>query len=250
MSKARNMCYRYSVPGPDAVKKTFQVKLKTKFQRMYHTGAFDHPKLPVITNFEPDQVDLFHWGLIPFWVKDQKTADQIRERTANARCETIFEKPSFRHLAGKNHCLVIADGFFEWRWYKGKNYPYYIQIKNKETFAMAGLWDKWTNKSTGEDIYSYTIITTDANPLMAMIHNKKKRMPVILNKDEYDQWLNKDIKKDQALSLLDAYDQNEMEAYTISKLITAKGMNPNVPEVIKSFHYNNLEPLSNQKSLF
>ena len=135
------MYNRYSVPGPDAVKKTFQVKLKTSFKRMYHTGAFDHPKLPVITNENPGQVDLFQWGLIPFWVKDQKTANQIRERTANARCETIYEKPSFRHLAGKKHCLVIADGFYEWRWYNGKNYPYFIRLKNHEPFGMAGLWE-------------------------------------------------------------------------------------------------------------
>lgn len=244
------MCYRYSVPGPDAVKKTFQVKLKTSFKRMYHTGAFDHPKLPVITNEDPGQVDLFQWGLIPFWVKDQNTANQIRERTANARCETIYEKPSFRNLAGKKHCLVIADGFYEWRWYNGKNYPYFIRLKNHEPFGMAGLWDCWENKTSGEQIYSYSIITTDANPLMAMIHNKKKRMPVILNKDEYQQWLNKEITKEQAMSLLKAYDQNDMEAYTISKLITAKGQNPNVPAVIKPFQYNTLEPLPSQKSLF
>ena len=244
------MCYRYSVPGPDAVKKTFQVKIKTSFERLYHTGAFDNPKLPVITNVDPEQVDLFYWGLIPFWVKDEKTADQIRERTANARCETIFEKPSFRHLAGKNHCLVIADGFFEWRWFKGVNYPYYIHLKNHEPFAMAGLWDTWTNKSTGEEIFSYTIITTDANPLMAMIHNKKKRMPVILDSSEYKQWLRPNITKDETMNLLDAFDQNKMEAYTISKLITAKGQNPNVPEVINPFQYNTLDPLSSQRSLF
>lgn len=244
------MCYRYSVPGPDAVKKTFQVKLKSSFERMYHTGAFDNPKLPVITNENPEQIDLFHWGLIPFWVKDQNTANQIRERTVNARCETIFEKPSFRHLAGKKHCLVIADGFFEWRWYNGKNYPYYINLKNHEPFAMAGLWDCWENKITGEQIYTYTIITTDANPLMAMIHNKKKRMPVILNKDEYQQWINKEITKEETLNLLRAYDQNEMEAYTISKLITAKEQNPNVPEVLKPYQYNTLEPLPSQSSLF
>ncbi|UCB59282.1 MAG: SOS response-associated peptidase [Thermoplasmatales archaeon] len=244
------MCYRYSVPGPDAVKKTFQVKLGTSFERHYHVGAFDKPKLPVITNIKPEQVDLFYWGLIPFWVKDEKTANDISDRTANARCETIFEKPSFRHLAGKKHCLVIADGFFEWRWYNGINYPYYIRLKNHEPFAMAGLWDIWTNKATGEEIPSYTIITTDANPLMAMIHNKKKRMPVILKKQDYPHWIASDITKDQTMEVLQAYDQNKMEAYTISKLITAKDQNTNVPQVLEPFQYNTLEPLPSQKSLF
>ena len=244
------MCYRYSVPGPDAVKDTFQVKIGTKFGKRYHVGAFDNVKLPVITNENPKQVELFNWGLVPFWVKDEKTAKDISERTVNARSETIFEKPAFRSSAGKKHCLVVADGFFEWRYFNGINYPYYIKLKNQEAFAMAGLWDCWTNKNTDEKIYSYTIITTEANSLMAKIHNKKKRMPVILEREDEMKWISNEINKTTAKNILKPYNENKMEAYTISKLITAKGQNPNVPEVIKPFKYNNLEPLPNQSSLF
>ena len=159
------MCYRYSVPGPDILEKKFQAKLKVKFERKYHAGGFDFPKLPVITNEDPDLINLFHWGLIPFWVKDEKTANDIRQRTANARGESIYEKPSFRHAADKRHCLVLADGFFEWRYFMGKNYPYYIHLKNRESFAIAGLWDIWKNPENDEKIYTYTIITTEAKPL-------------------------------------------------------------------------------------
>jgi len=244
------MCYRYSVPGPDAVKKTFNVKIKKKFKKRYHAGAFDHPKLPVISDEEPDQVDLYSWGLIPFWVKNKDDANKIREKTANARCETIFEKPSFRHLAGRKHCLVISDGFFEWRLYDGKNYPYYIHLKNNEPFAIAGLWDKWKDKSTDEEIYSYTIITTDANPLMAKIHNKKKRMPAIITEKYYDKWLSRNISKDETINILKPFDQEKMDYYTISKLITSKDTNPDVPSVIKPFNYKTLDPISKQKKLF
>jgi len=244
------MCYRYSVPGPDIVKKTFQVKIGANFEKRYHVGAFENVKLPVITNENPKQVDLFNWGLIPFWIKDEKAANEIKERTVNARSETIFEKPSFRNSAGSKHCLVIADGFFEWRYYQGKNYPYYIKLKNREVFAIAGLWDCWDNKTAGEKVYSFVIITTEANPLMAKIHNKKKRMPAILSKDDEEKWISKIITKQESMDLLKPYDEKEMEAYTISKLITAKDENPNVPEVLKPFQYNNLEPLSSQKSLF
>jgi len=244
------MCYRYSVPGPDVVKETFQVKLKTKFERRYHVGAFENIKLPVIINENPKQVKLFNWGLIPFWVKDEKTATDIKQRTVNARSETIFEKPAFRGSAGRKHCLVIADGFFEWRYYQGKNYPYYIRLKEREAFAMAGLWDCWNNKTTGEQVYSYTIITTEANPLMAKIHNKKKRMPAILNKEDEEIWSSPNIDKETTINLLKPFNEEEMDAYTISKLITAKGEDPNVPAVLKPFQYNNLEPLSNQSSLF
>lgn len=244
------MCYRYSVPGPDVVKKTFQIKLGNNFEKRYHVGAFENVKLPVISNENPKQVELFNWGLIPFWVKDEKTANDIKERTVNARSETIFEKPAFRSSAGKKHCLVIADGFFEWRYFQGKNYPYYIKLKNREAFSIAGLWDCWDNKTTGEQIYSYTIITTEANPLMAKIHNKKKRMPAILKKDDEQKWISTSISKEETLNLLKPFDETEMDAYTISKLITAKGEDPNVPAVIKPFQYNNLEPLDSQRSLF
>ncbi|MCK4902002.1 MAG: SOS response-associated peptidase [Thermoplasmatales archaeon] len=244
------MCYRYSVPGPDVVKKTFQVKIGTNFERRYHAGAFENIKLPVITNENPKQVDLFNWGLIPFWVKDEKTANDIKQRTVNARSETIFEKPAFRNSAGKKHCLVIADGFFEWRWFQGKNYPYYIKLKDREAFAIAGLWDCWSNKTTGKQVYSYSIITTEANPLMAKIHNKKKRMPAILNKEDEQKWISNTINKEELMNLLKPFNEIEMEAYTISKLITAKGVDPNVPGVLKPFQYNNLEPLPTQRSLF
>ncbi len=244
------MCYRYSVPGPDIVKKTFQVKIGANFERRYHVGAFENVKLPVITNENPKQVDLFNWGLIPFWIKDEKTANELKERTVNARSETIFEKPAFRSSAGNKHCLVIADGFFEWRYYQGRNYPYYIKLKNREVFTMAGLWDCWLNKTAGEKVYSFVIITTEANPLMAKIHNKKKRMPAILSKNDEQKWISKIITKEETMELLKPFNEKEMEAYTISKLITAKGEDPNVPQVLKPFQYNNLEPLSSQKSLF
>lgn len=244
------MCYRYSVPGPDAVIKTYQVELQNSFQRRYHVGAFENIKLPVITNKEPDQVQLFKWGLIPFWVKDEKTASAFQDRTVNARSETIFEKPAFRSAAGKQHCLVIADGFFEWRYYHGKNYPYYIKLRDREIFSIAGLWDRWINKESGEEVYSYTIITTEANPLMALIHNKKKRMPAILEKKDEKKWISATLSKDETMRLLQPYDDNSMMAYTISKMITAKDRDVNVPQLLEPFHYPTLEPLSSQKSLF
>jgi len=244
------MCYRYSVPGPEIVKKTYQVKLGQNFQRRYHVGAFENIKLPVITNKNPDQVQLFKWGLIPFWVKDEKTANEFKDKTVNARCETIFEKPAFRSSAGKKHCLVIADGFFEWRYYKGKNYPYYISLKDREVFSIAGLWDSWVNKDTDEEVYSYTIITTEANPLMAMIHNKKKRMPAILEKKYEKKWISETLTREETMGLLKPFNESKMTAYTISKMITTKDIDVNVPEVLEPFQYNALEPLPTQKSLF
>jgi len=246
------MCYRYSVPGPDPLVKRFSASFPTtsSFTRQYHASSFDLPKLPVITNEQPKQIQLFIWGLIPFWVKDQKTAEEARLKIMNARAESLFEKPSFRDAAEKKRCLVLADGFFEWQEVNGKNYPYYIRLKSHEPFAMAGLWDTWKNKETEEELQTYTVITTKANPLMEKIHNKKKRMPVILPKDHEQEWITPSLEKQHAEALLVPFDEDIMEAFTISRLITTRNRNPNVPEVLQPFTYPELQTKTGQKNLF
>lgn len=240
------MCYRYSVPGPDSLVKRFSAVFleEVSFTRRYHASSFDLPKLPIITNQQPTQIQLFSWGLIPFWVKDQTTAEAVRLRTMNARAESIFEKPSFRQAAEQRHCLVLADGFFEWQEVEGRNYPYYIRLKSREPFAMAGLWDRWKNPSTSEVLETYTVITTKANPMMEQIHNKKKRMPVILPKNREREWLDFSLNKNASEPLLVPYDESLMEAYAISRLITSRQQDPNVPEVIEPFRYPELQKKS------
>lgn len=155
------------------------------FQPTIYNG-FQFPQTPVITDKQPNTIQLFNWGLIPFWAKD----DSIKKNTLNARIETIHEKPSFRN-AVNNRCLILADGFYEWQWIddKGKQkQKYLITLSNDELFAFAGLWSEWTDKQTGEMLNTYTILTTDANHLMAEIHNTKKRMPVIVANE--NDWLN------------------------------------------------------------
>jgi putative SOS response-associated peptidase YedK len=220
------------------------------FKRQYHASGFDLPKLPVITNDQPTQIQLFTWGLIPFWVKNKKTAEEVRLKTMNARAESIFEKPSFRHAAEQNHCLILADGFFEWQEYEGKNYPYYIRLQNHEPFAMAGLWDTWKDPETAEVLQTYSVITTKANPLMEQIHNKKKRMPVILPKDHERDWIDPSVNKQAAEAMLVPYDEKLMEAFTISRLITSRQRNPNVPAVSQPFTYPELQTKTGQKNLF
>ena len=124
---------------------------------------------------------------MPKWAKDKK----FQANTLNARLETLSEKPSFRNVLG-NRCLVPAEGFVEWQWQdpKGKEkVKYLIEINESPIFTFAGLWSEWVNENTGEIIPTYTIITTEANELMAKIHNTKKRMPVILHPDFEKNWL-------------------------------------------------------------
>jgi len=128
-----------------------------------------------------------NWGLIPFWAKD----DTIKKMTLNSRIETAASKPAFRNSV-KNRCLIIADAFYEWQWLdaKGKEkQKYIIKPKDQEIFGFAGFYSEWQNPQNGENIISYTIATTEANELMEEIHNNKKRMPIILKKEDRNEWL-------------------------------------------------------------
>ena len=156
------------------------------FQPAIYNG-FLFPKTPVITNKSTDTIQLFNWGLIPHWAKD----DSIKKYTLNAKIETIHKKPSFRNVV-KKRCLILVDGFYEWKWLdeKGKNkQKYLITLPDNDAFSIGGLYSEWVDKTTGEVIHTYTILTTEANALMSEIHNTKKRMPVILNKEIEQKWL-------------------------------------------------------------
>lgn len=207
---------------------------------LFYVNGFSFPKHPVILDEDRSHIQMVKWGLVPNWVKDLNTADKLQSHTLNARAETIYDKPSFKQSASKKHCLVLVDGFFEWRQFKGKKYPYHIHLKSKEPFALAGLWDEWIEEESGEIHKTFSIITCEANELLAFIHNTKKRMPVILTKENEEKWL-ESYDKTKTENLLIPYAKNDLEAHTVSKLITARGVNRNVPEVMKNFDYPELE---------
>jgi putative SOS response-associated peptidase YedK len=150
-------------------------------------NGFQFPRTPVICNEKPDEIHLFQWGLIPSWARDAS----IKKSTLNARIETLNEKPAFKNCAN-NRCLILCDGFYEWKWLdlKGKvKQKYLITLPQDEAFAFAGIWSEWVDKSSGEIIHSYSILTTEAEGLMREIHNSKNRMPIILAKATETEWL-------------------------------------------------------------
>ena len=218
------MCGRYSVL-PKAKGNSRAAKLLAKSLKEAHYNAAPTQSLPVITNEQPDAVQFFSWGLQPFWAKDAKSV----KRSINARAETLAEKPFFRKLLETKRCLVPADGFFEWQVTDHGKVPYRVLLKDEQTFSFAGLWDEWVDKSTGEVLHTYAIITTDANELVKPIHD---RMPVILSPDEEELWLDAHESQEELLSLLHPYDPDKMKAYPVSPLVNA-AVN-NVPEVLNS----------------
>ena len=192
------MCYNIKIENSlKNIEKRFSAKYvgKEEFNSQKYINGFSLPQIPVITNEKPNEIQLLYWGLIPHWIKNYNEAQQIRSKTLNARSETITEKPSYKNLINKNHCLVIADGFYEWRLEENKKKRYLIQKDGKKLFAFAGIWDSWKNKDNGEVINSFSIITQKANDFMSYIHNVKRRQPVILSKSDEKEW--KEIKNYQ-----------------------------------------------------
>lgn len=179
----------------------------------YHVNAFNFPKYPIIT--QSDEVQVFNWGLIPFWTKNEKSADEIKRMTLNARADTIFEKPSFREPIMKKRCIVPSTGYFEWRHEGTKKIPYFIYLKDEPIFSMAGIYDRWLDKETGEERDTFSIITTDTNPLTDYIHNTKHRMPAILSKEDEERWLDTSLSKTEIEALLKPYEVDKMDAYVI-----------------------------------
>jgi putative SOS response-associated peptidase YedK len=170
-----------------------RVKYPQQLEQIEKSSGFAFPLVPVVTNKEMDSIHLYHWGLIPHWAKDK----ELRKNTLNARIETIGEKPSFRFYV-KNRCLVLIDGFYEYQWQdtKGKvKKPFLMTMPDGEPFALGGLFSHWTDKTSGDMLSTFTILTMDANEQMAEIHNTKKRMPLILRRDTEMDWLEGKIEK-------------------------------------------------------
>lgn len=155
------------------------------------------------------------WGLIPSWAKEEKIGSSL----INARAETVAEKPSFRTAFKRRRCLVLADGYYEWKAGTPKQ-PHFIHMADDRPFALAALWESWRGPKEAplaEPLETCTLITTTANELTAKVHD---RMPVILPPEEYDYWLDPAFEgTDKLLSLLKPYPSDEMALYPVSTYV-------------------------------
>jgi len=208
------MCGRFTLTvDPAELQDTFSnYTFPSKFAPRFNIA----PSQPIlaIPNDGLNKADFFIWGLIPMWAKDPI----IGNRLINARGETIAEKPSFRGSFKHKRCLILADGFYEWKSTAGKKTktPYFIHMKDRTPFAFAGLWDAWES-SDGSSIKTCTIITTEPNKLMESLHN---RMPVILHPRDYGKWLDASPQTpENLLPLIKPYPADDMSAYPVSMLV-------------------------------
>lgn len=206
-----------------------------RFQPSYYYHAFSFPELPAICSGSPGRISMLKWGLIPGWVRSAEDAKAIRIKTFNARAESVDTKPSYSASFMSKRCLIPVKGFFEWQHAGKEKIPWYIYHSDNQILSLAGLYSEWTGTLTGETITTFTIITTAANDLMEVIHNSKKRMPVILQASEEKKWINMLLSPAEAHDLLKPCPSDTLKAHTVSNLVNARYADKNRPEVIEEF---------------
>lgn len=177
------MCGRFTLKAsPEELQSAFELsEIPADFRPRYNIAPTQ--EAAVIANREQPTPGLerFRWGLIPAWARDRTIANRL----INARAETAAEKPSFRGALRRRRCLVLADGFYEWRSAAGARTPVWFHLEGEVPFAMAGLWERWQDPD-GPSVHTFVILTTEANAAVAPVHH---RMPVILDARHWDQWL-------------------------------------------------------------
>jgi len=236
------MCYHKSLTNSidylsDYYSASYSDVMAEIYTPHYHENGFDFQTSPIITAERKNELLPYNWGLIPWWTKSLNDGLRLRVQTLNCISEEMYDKPSFRDAAVENkRCLIPCSGFFEWRWLdeKGKSkVPYYLSIPNQPLFSIAGLYSRWKDRTTDQELFTYTVLTTKANQLMEKVHNSKKRMPVIIPRQYEQDWLNPSLTKDDVIALCQPFDTSMMEGHTISKLITSKTEETDVPKVME-----------------
>lgn len=211
------MCGRYSLTSDiERIEERFVCNTSALSYVPRYNIAPTQPVLALINTEDNTErrAGFLRWGLIPSWAKDPSVGNKM----INARSETVAEKPSFKRALRRRRCLILADGFYEWKKHGKTKTPMYIGLASREPFAFAGLWEKWLAES-GETIHSCTIITTTPNSLMDGIH---QRMPVILPREAESVWLDRTIDSPESLlPLLAPYPAEGMDAYAVSGLVNS-----------------------------
>ena len=177
------MCGRFAFYSPsEATAALFGANTSTEVVPRYNIAPTQFVAAVRRDEQEAPELAMLRWGLVPFWAKDPS----IGNRMINARSETVAEKPSFRNAYKKRRCLILADGFYEWRKEGDGKTPYYISLADESPFAFAGIWENWNSKESDESLQSAAIITAAASNFMAQLH---QRMPVVVRPEQADRWL-------------------------------------------------------------
>ncbi|NJI75848.1 SOS response-associated peptidase [Sphingobacterium kitahiroshimense] len=225
------MCYHVSTPDITYLKKARPEKeVIFEGSEIYHVSGFARPYLPVTLNNQNDKIVQARWKLIPFWVKTEDDAKKYAN-TLNADSGTIFEKASYKNYIMKNRGLLYVNGFYEPHKVAGQKDTenYYIYTPSKEIFTLGIVFSDFKDYETGDTYPTFSIITTEANPLLAEIHNEKKRMPLIISQQDEDAWLNATNKED-IIKMMKPYG-GELGSHQVVRVTDPKLTDTNHPEI-------------------
>ncbi len=231
---------------------------------VYHTSAFDHWPIPVVTSDRTRGFQFFHWGLIPGFVRDSHQYEtKYTSRYLNARIESLFDETQYNEKFKKNfdnpfyssalkrRCVIVADGYYDWHWQGKTSYNFHIQLKSEEPMLLAGIWRTWKSKNEELQRDTVAIVTTDANPLCQKVHNRPKasegpRQLAILDDESAESWLNGSDNPDdieELKSSIKVYPEEKMKAYPVKKLFIQEGRSRiplNDKDCIKEVNYPEL----------
>ncbi len=208
------MCGRYAFYSPhESVVRLFGVTDTADIEPRYNIAPTQYVAAVRQDAAAARHLGMLYWGLVPSWAREKS----IGARMINARGETLAEKPSFRSAYRRRRCLIPANGYYEWRRTESGKQPYYISLDSGEPFAMAGLWERWRDPDNGEPLESCTIITTSAAGSISQLHD---RMPVILPRASYDEWLDPANEQTSRLErLIVPFASEELAAHPVSRRV-------------------------------
>jgi putative SOS response-associated peptidase YedK len=222
------MCGRFTITlDPGEIQELLDLGSFVHIHQPRYNVAPSQP-IPIVKDLESKSVELYRWGLVPFWADDP----EIGYKMINARSETAHEKPSFRAAFKHRRCLILADGFFEWHAKeKGRSKtPYLFKLKNNYPFTFAGLYEHWPIPSGGE-LHTCTILTCPPNALVSDYHN---RMPVMLGEDTRWSWIDPQAKQSDLQDLLVPYPADEMKCFAVSRAVNSpKNDRPEILEPVE-----------------
>lgn len=226
------MCYHTSTPEREKLQQLARqsyYKLYPDYQQIFHVNGFSRPFLPVRLNNAQDEINPARWKLLPFWIKTDAEAKKSAN-TLNADSDVIFNRNSYSRYAAKNHGLLYVDGFYEPHQPDDEvlTETHYIYRPNHEIFTLGIIYAPWTDKETGEHYNTFSIITVPANPLLAKVHNKKKRMPLIISEAAQNDWLNTNT-KEGTQSFFKPY-SGVLEEHRVIPVTRLRNIDTNVPE--------------------
>ena len=242
------MCFHTSqIQKVEQIENQYKVKLSDERQRglfdqpRYHINGFTHSQLLIIPQEKPSVLAAATWGIAPENQKVSELKVYYKEAVKfggglNARAEKTFEHFLYRQSIFRKRCVVPVSAFFEPHDHKGKKYPFVFKSKLKGSLSLAGLYTRIDNKVT------FTILTQEASPLFARIHNKKNRQPVILNAEQADHWLDNDLKEEGIANLLKAhFDEDQLTIHAVSTDLFYQKVNSDVEESLDRVEYRELE---------